>query len=81
MKLRRRRLQANDLLGGYENVGPNWSAYVPDLPGCIATGDTIEDCKSEAREAIEANVEAARKLGRPVPAPSTKGEYVRARSA
>ena len=36
-----------------ENAGPNFSAYVPDLPGCVATGATVEETEREIREAIE----------------------------
>jgi len=50
-----------------ENAGPNYSAYVPDLPGCIATGATIEEVEREIREAIEFHLEGLREDGSPVP--------------
>jgi predicted RNase H-like HicB family nuclease len=67
----------NEYLVVYENAGPNWSAYVPDLPGCIGTGDTFETCKQDIQAAIEAYLETATKLSRPVPPPSTRGEYLK----
>ena len=36
----------------YEDAGSNWSAYVPDLPGCITTGATQVECKENIQEAI-----------------------------
>ncbi len=67
----------NEYLVVYENAGPNWSAYVPDLPGCIGTGDTLEDCKSDIEAAMAAYLETTRELGRPAPQASTRGEYVK----
>ena len=49
----------------------NYSAYVPDLPGCIATGATREDVVREMRQAIEFHIEGMRAQGEPVPAPQT----------
>ena len=40
-----------------ENAGPNYSAYVPDLPGCVATGTSIEEVECEIREAIAFHLE------------------------
>ena len=54
-----------------EDAGPNYSAYVPDLPGCVATGVTIEDVEREIREAIEFHIEGLREDGSPVPPPSS----------
>ena len=59
-----------------ENAGPNFSAYVPDLPGCIATGTTISEVEREIREAIELHIEGMREDGDPVPAPSSSVQYV-----
>ena len=55
----------------YEWTGNNYSAYVPDLPGCVACGDTIEETKSLMKEAIELYVEALKEDGRPIPEPTT----------
>ena len=49
----------------------NYSAYVPDLPDCIATGATREDVVREMRQAIEFHIEGMRAQGDPVPAPQT----------
>ena len=54
----------------------NFSAYVPDLPGCVAVGDTLEEVKAEIREAIEFHLEGMREDGLPIPKPSSWAEYV-----
>ncbi len=54
----------------------NYSAYVPDLPGCVSVGETPEDVKAEIREAIEFHLEGMREDGLPVPAPSSRADYV-----
>lgn len=54
-----------------EDAGSNYSAYVPDLPGCVATGATIEDVEREIREAIEFHIEGMREDGSPIPPPSS----------
>ncbi len=52
--------------------GSNYSAYVPDLPGCISTGDTLDEIKQLMREAIEFHIEGMREDGLPIPEPSTE---------
>jgi predicted RNase H-like HicB family nuclease len=59
-----------------ENAGPNYSAYAPDLPGCAATGATVEDVQREIREAIEFHLEGLREDGLPIPPPSSAVGYV-----
>lgn len=59
-----------------ENAGSNYSAYSPDLPGCVTTGATVEETKKNMEEAIEFHLEGLRQEGLPVPAPSSVGEYV-----
>jgi predicted RNase H-like HicB family nuclease len=59
-----------------EKTNGNYSAYVPDLPGCVATGDTEAQVESLIREAIEFHVSGLRQDGLPVPSPSSKVEYV-----
>lgn len=59
-----------------ENAGPNYSAYVPDLPGCIATGATLAETEVAIREAIAFHLEGLREDGLPIPAPSSKVDYV-----
>lgn len=59
-----------------ERAGGNFSAYVPDLPGCVASGDTIEEVELRIREAIKFHLQGIREDGKPVPAPSSQVEYV-----
>lgn len=59
-----------------ERVETNYSAYVPDLPGCVATGSTIEEVKHQIREAIEFHLDGMREGGEPIPPPSSHVEYV-----
>lgn len=57
--------------------GPrNFCAYVPDLPGCIATGKSLDETRRLIAEAIEFHLEGARLRGEPVPEPSSACEYV-----
>ncbi len=60
----------------FEHSETNWSAYVPDLPGCIATGKTKAETEMLIREAIEFHIEGMRLDGEPVPPPTTEVEYV-----
>jgi predicted RNase H-like HicB family nuclease len=59
-----------------EKANGNYSAYVPDLPGCVATGDTEAEVESLIREAIEFHVVGLREDGLAVPPPSSKVEYI-----
>ena len=59
-----------------ENAGTNYSAYVPDLPGCVATGATVEETERAIREAIELHLEGMREDGTPIPPPSSRVDYV-----
>ncbi len=59
-----------------ERAEGNFSAYVPDLPGCVATGATVAEAEAEIRDAIEFHVEGMRHDGLPIPAPSSRVEYV-----
>jgi predicted RNase H-like HicB family nuclease len=61
-----------------EKAGGNYSAYVPDLPGCIATGDTVAHVEREIRDAIRFHVDGLREDGLPVPEPVSLAEYVEA---
>jgi predicted RNase H-like HicB family nuclease/predicted RNA binding protein YcfA (HicA-like mRNA interferase family) len=61
-----------------ENAGGNYSAYVPDLPGCIATGPTVEAVETEITAASRFHIEGLQADGLPVPAPSAVAEYVEA---
>jgi predicted RNase H-like HicB family nuclease len=59
-----------------ERAEGNLSAYVPDLPGCVATGATVLEVEAEIREAIEFHLEGMREDGLPIPAPSSQVDYV-----
>ena len=59
-----------------EKAENNYSAYVPDLPGCVATGSSIEETEAEIREAIEFHLEGIREDGLPIPTPQSKVEYI-----
>ncbi len=59
-----------------EQGAGNWSAYVPDLPGCITTGRTVEEIERNIREAIELHIEGLREDGEPIPEPHTAVAYV-----
>ena len=56
----------------------NYSAYVPDLPGCIATGKTVEEVKRRMSEAVELHLRGMREDGLPIPEPTNMAEYVEA---
>ena len=56
----------------YETGARNWSAYVPDLPGCVTTGKTFEETQCNIREAIELHLDGMREDGDPIPEPTTR---------
>lgn len=59
-----------------EKAGNNYSAYAPDLPGCVATGTTFEETETQMREAIEFHLEGLRQDGAPIPQPSSRVDYI-----
>jgi len=59
-----------------EAAGGNYSAYVPDLPGCDATGETLEETEVQIREAIEFHLEGLRAHNLPIPPASSRVDYV-----
>jgi predicted RNase H-like HicB family nuclease len=59
-----------------ENAGPNLAAYVPDLPGCVATGESLEEVEQLIREAITLHLEGLVEDGLPIPEPTSRVEYV-----
>ncbi|EJW13656.1 Uncharacterized protein UPF0150 [Rhodovulum sp. PH10] len=61
-----------------EKANGNYSAYVPDLPGCIATGPTVPEVEASIRDAIRLHLDGLREDGLPVPEPSSLAEYVEA---
>lgn len=60
----------------YEPGETNWSAYVPDLPGCVATAKSRTELEREIREAIQFHIEGLRIHGEPVPEPSVESGKV-----
>jgi predicted RNase H-like HicB family nuclease len=61
-----------------EKADGNYSAFVPDLPGCVATGDTVEEVEREIRKAIQLHLDGLREDGLPLPQPAALCEYVEA---
>jgi predicted RNase H-like HicB family nuclease len=59
-----------------EHGETTWGAHVPDLPGCVAVGETREEVVLLIREAISVHIEELRRDGLPVPRPSSEGEFV-----
>ena len=59
-----------------EKAPSNYAAYVPDLPGCIATGATVEETEALLRQAIDLHLEGMREDGLPIPEPASIVEYL-----
>ena len=59
-----------------EKATSNYSAYVPDLPGCVATGATVKETEREIRSAIEFHLEGLKRAGHEIPVPSSAVEYI-----
>ncbi len=59
-----------------EKAKGNYSAYVPDLPGCVATGMTVDGIGQELREAIRLHIEGLKADGLEVPVPTSIANYV-----
>ena len=59
-----------------EKSGGNFSAYSPDLPGCVATGTTPEETKTRMRAAIDMHVQGLREDRLPIPEPTAVADYV-----
>lgn len=60
-----------------EDAGANYSVYVPDLPGCVSTGDSVDEALANISEAIVLHIEGLREDGEPIPPPSTIGGEVK----
>jgi predicted RNase H-like HicB family nuclease len=58
----------------YEKTPTGYSAYVPDLPGCITTGASLSDTKKNMQEAIRGHLAVMREFGDPIPLPTTETE-------
>ncbi len=59
-----------------EPTRTGFSAYSPDLPGCVSTGATLEEVERNMQEAIELHLEGLREEGYPIPEPSTSSAYI-----
>jgi predicted RNase H-like HicB family nuclease len=55
----------------FEQAESNWAAYVPDLPGCITTGRTLEETERNIREAISGHLATLREFGEAIPEPTS----------
>jgi predicted RNase H-like HicB family nuclease len=62
----------------YERTATGYSAYVPDLPGCVAAASSLEDTESLMRGAIEMHLTGMREDGDPIPPPTTVANYISA---
>jgi predicted RNase H-like HicB family nuclease len=60
----------------YEQTGTGFSAYVPDLPGCIAVGSSFEETAELMRGAMRMHLDAMRRDGDVIPEPSTRADYI-----
>ncbi|MFH1639077.1 MAG: type II toxin-antitoxin system HicB family antitoxin [Chloroflexota bacterium] len=60
----------------FEKADGNYSAYSPDIPGCIATGNTLEEAERNIKEAISFHIEGLRKDGQALPASASFSEYI-----
>ena len=60
-----------------EKGDTSYGAYVPDLPGCVAVGDSEEEVRTLIRDAIEFHLEGMREDGEPIPTPASRVEYIR----
>ena len=69
---RNRRLKMKEYPVVYEQADANWSAYSPDVPGCIATGKTRQDVETNFRDALEFHLEGLRLHGLSIPEPKAE---------
>jgi len=66
----------SDYVAIYEKTSTGYSAYVPDLPGCISTGATLPETKRNMKEAILGHLSVMREFGDPIPQPTTVAEHI-----
>ena len=64
----------------FERAPSNYSAYVPDLPGCVAAAKTKAETRKLIREAIQMHIEAMREDGEPIPQPGNSTELIEVRA-
>lgn len=60
----------------FEQAETNWAAYVPDLPGCVSTGRTLEETELNVREAISGHLRTLREFGEPIPEPTSVAKEI-----
>ncbi len=60
----------------FEQAKTNWAACVPDLPGCVSTGKTLEETERNIREAISGHLQTLREFGEPVPEPTSVAKEI-----
>ena len=60
----------------FEQAEHNWAAYVPDLPGCVTTGASLEEAERNIREAIEGHIRTLKDFGEPVPEPTSLAKEI-----
>lgn len=60
----------------FEQAENNWAAYAPDLPGCITTGQTLEETERNIREAIQGHLRTLREFGEPIPNPTSLAKEI-----
>ncbi len=60
----------------YEKSSTGYGAYIPDLPGCVSTGKTLEETKKNIQEALELHIEGMREDGDEIPEPTTQAEFM-----
>ena len=60
----------------FEQAKNNWAAYVPDLPGCVTTGASLEETERNIREAMEGHIRTLRDFGETVPEPTSLAREV-----
>jgi predicted RNase H-like HicB family nuclease len=65
----------------FEKTESNWAAYVPDLPGCVTTGRTLEETEENIREAISGHLRTMREFGERIPEPVSVAREVEITSA
>ena len=60
----------------FEQAKTKWAAYVPDLPGCVTTGPTLEETELNVREAISGHLQTLREFGEPIPEPTSVAKEI-----
>lgn len=59
-----------------EPTATGFSAYSPDLPGCVSTGATRQECEANMQEAIAFHLDGLREEGEPIPSPATSAAFI-----